>query len=439
MKRLDLLAAAAFVLGVAFLAFLAGFFDGKNQSFLYPELKAAEDTTRGLWNAYLDTPSYVAPGRPGTPARTQARVHDAARVAPGATFVVGYTPEGFRAWLVDAQGVKLHEWHARFSDVFPKPTHLLWQARDLVIAWHGTRLLPDGDIVFNFQDNNFPYGSGLVRLDKNSRVVWALARNTHHDVAVAEDGAFWVPSQRYRPEGLPGFPSLKPWYYEDTILKVSPEGEVLDEISVLEALRDFRGVLSVTYSQLRPIWANDPLHLNSVQPLPAAWAGRFPGLAAGDLLVLLRNVNLLAVIDPKTRKAKRFVTGPFVQQHDADFLPNGHLMVYDNRGGDPACGGTRVLEFDPATMATAWQYGACRDGGMSSNTRGMQAVLPNGNVLTVDAQHGRVLEVTHDPEPELVWEYHNVVGADGGGTPLVGMILHVERVPEAALAFLPTS
>jgi hypothetical protein len=59
-------------------------------------------------------------------------------------------------------------------------------------------------------------------------------------------------------------------------------------------------------------------------------------------------------------------------------------------------------------------------------------------VLTVDAQHGRVLEVTHDAAPELVWEYHNVVGADGG-TPSVGMILHVERVPEAALAFLPTS
>jgi hypothetical protein len=32
-----------------------------------------------------------------------------------------------------------------------------------------------------------------------------------------------------------------------------------------------------------------------------------------------------------------------------------------------------------------------------------------------------------------------VVGADGGGTPPMGMILHVERVPEAALAFLPTS
>src|SRR5687767_992689 len=155
MKRLDLLAAAAFVLGLVFLAFLAGFFDGKNRVFLYPELKAVEDTTRGFWNAYLDTPDYINPARPGTPPRTEARTHDAVRVAPGVTFVVGYTPGGFQAWLVDARGRELHRWRATFSEVFPKPEHLLWRARDLAIAWHGTRSLPDGDVVFNFQDNNF--------------------------------------------------------------------------------------------------------------------------------------------------------------------------------------------------------------------------------------------------------------------------------------------
>ena len=96
MTRLDLLAAAASVLGLAFLAFLAGFFNGKNQSFLYPELKAAEDTARGLWNAYLDTPDYVVPGRMGTPAQTQARVHDAARMAPTSASPSACSPPAVR-------------------------------------------------------------------------------------------------------------------------------------------------------------------------------------------------------------------------------------------------------------------------------------------------------------------------------------------------------
>ena len=88
-----------------------------------------------------------------------------------------------------------------------------------------------------------------MKLDKDSRVVWKLERNTHHDVSVDDDGNIWVPAQHYRPDGIPGFGNLKPWYYEDTVLKVSPDGKVLDEISVLEALRDWPGLSSVTYNE----------------------------------------------------------------------------------------------------------------------------------------------------------------------------------------------
>ena len=40
----------------------------------------------------------------------------------------------------------------------------------------------------------------------------------------------------------------QPWYYEDTVLKVSPDGEVLDEISVLKAFAGVPGAFSVTYA-----------------------------------------------------------------------------------------------------------------------------------------------------------------------------------------------
>ena len=49
------------------------------------------------------------------------------------------------------------------------------------------------------------------------------------------------------------------------------------------------------------------------------------------------------VIDRQTLKAKWVLSGPFYQQHDPDFLPNGNIMLFDNRGGDPACGGSRIL------------------------------------------------------------------------------------------------
>ena len=64
-----------------------------------------------------------------------------------------------------------------------------------------------------------------------------MAANTHHDVVVAEDGTLWVPSLHYRAEGLKEIPNFKPWYYEDTVLHLSPDGKVLSEVSVLKALR----------------------------------------------------------------------------------------------------------------------------------------------------------------------------------------------------------
>lgn len=435
-RKLDLLAAVAFVLGLLAIAFGAGFFSGKNRGPLYEPLKLLEETARGFYNAYIDRSDLIQPGHPDSPAQTRARTLDAAAMAPGATLVVGNTAEGFAAWLVDAQGRELHRWRARFSEVFgAQAPHLLYQAKDDVIAWHGTHLFANGDLLFNFQDSNFPFGGGLVKLDRDSKVVWKLARNTHHDVTVEPDGTIWAPSQHYRPEGLPGLRFVRPWYYEDTLLEIAPDGAVRREISVLGALQEQQGLLSITYALGTEIDESDPIHLNSAEALPAAWAERFPGLAAGDLLVSLRNINMLVVLDRASGRAKRVFTGPFVRQHDADFLPNGHLMIYDNSGGDPACGGTRVIELDPATMAVVWQYGGCGDGGLASQTRGMQTVLPNGNLLTVEPLAGRVLEVTRAAEPKLVWDYVNVLGTEDS-RPLLGVVLHAERVPEAALGFL---
>lgn len=438
-SALDALAPAIFALGLLALVFGYGFLAAKHRLFPHDWLAQAEDSARGVWEAYLRPPPFDREARPDTPPRSGAVTHDPARVAPGVTFIVGYRPDGFAAWVVDADGKTLHEWHARLSEVFGNPApQLRYQARDITIAMHGAHLFPNGDILFNFQDNSFPYGSGLVKLDRNSQVIWKLERNTHHAVTVEPDGTIWVPSQHYRPEGVAGVPDLEPWYYEDTVLKVSPDGRVLDEISVLQALRNHPGAFSITYAAATEVAENDPLHLNDVEPLPAAWADRFPQFAAGDLLVSLRNTNSIAVIDPRTRLVKWSLTGLFVRQHDPDFLPNGHILVYDNRGGDPTCGGSRILEIDPLTQAVVWRYDGCGGKPFFSLTRGVQQRLDNGNVLTTEPHSGRVLEVTGEPEPRLVWEYFNVL-TDGEDEIRVGLVTHAERFGREALPFLAPS
>lgn len=431
---LDTLAPVFFAAGL--LALVAGyaFFAGKHELFPYRLVSGAEDSARGVWEAYIRPPPVDRPARPGTPPGGGAVVHDAARMAPGVTFVTAYGPEGFGGYILDRDGRKLHEWRARLSEVFGRAPHLMWQARDQVVAWHGAHLFPNGDVLFNFQDWSFPFGSGLVKLDKDSKVVWKLARNTHHDVTVEADGTIWVPAHNYRPDGLPGWEAyLRPWFYEDTVLKVSPEGEVLDEISVLEAFRGRLGPMTASYDgPVETRSGQDPIHLNSVKVLPEAWAGRFPQFGAGDLLVSLRNINTVAVIDRGTRQVKWTMVGSFVRQHDAEYLPNGNIMVYDNVGGDPRCGGTRILEIEPVSQAVVWRYDGCGGTPFHSDTRGMQQPLPNGGVLTIEPHGGRILEVARDGS--LVWEYHNVIA--GGGAPRVGVVTQAERFPEEALPFL---
>jgi hypothetical protein len=86
-------------------------------------------------------------------------------------------------------------------------------------------------------------------------------------------------------------------------------------------------------------------------------------------------------------------------QHDAEFLDNGHLLLYDN-GGSPR--GVRILEYDPLTHAIPWLYAGEKTRRFKAYFRGASQRLSNGNTLIVDPDNRRLLEVTADKE--LVWE-----------------------------------
>jgi hypothetical protein len=44
-----------------------------------------------------------------------------------------------------------------------------------------------------------------------------------------------------------------------------------------------------------------------------------------------RNINLIIVFDPDSGVVKWSQTGPWLRQHDPDFLSDGRLLIYDNR------------------------------------------------------------------------------------------------------------
>ena len=104
-------------------------------------------------------------------------------------------------------------------------------------------------------------------------------------------------------------------------------------------------------------------------------------------MLSLRNVNAVLVVDSQTWRVKSSATGPFLMQHDPDFLPNGNVLVFDNRitGPTPRIGRGRILEIDPATREVVWSYQGEDGEPFYTEQAGGQQLLPNGDVLVIDS------------------------------------------------------
>jgi len=334
-------------------------------------------------------------------------VHRRGAVAPGVTFISSFWNGSNAMRLIDLDGNTLHEWAVSQTRIWPGRTAGRGEpAHDWDTDIHGAVLLPDGDVVFSFEYR------GLARVDRCGRTIWSIPRNTHHSVHVAADGTLWVPGRRKLKRPQPQLPFLEPPVRDDLILEISPDGEVLREISVLEAI--YRGKYEAILFADRtnrlehapdPPWGEELVHLNDIEPLDAALAGQFPLFEAGDLLISMRYINAIAVIDPDAEAVKWALVGPHIRQHDPDFLPDGRIGVFDNR--HRLIGGSRILAIDPAGGRHEVLYETPDGSERQFHTwiRGKQQFLPNGNILITEHSAGRVFEVT--PTGETVWTFIN--------------------------------
>ncbi|WP_326830311.1 arylsulfotransferase family protein [Streptosporangium sp. NBC_01810] len=136
---------------------------------------------------------------------------------------------------------------------------------------------------------------------------------------------------------------------------------------------------------------SDVLHANTVEILDAHPGGVW---SQGDVLVSLRELNMIAVLDLAARSVRWFWgPGELSGQHQPSALPGGTVLVFDN---GHAVGRSRVLEIDPSSDAIVWQYTADPPQDLFCAMAGGCERLPGGNILISDAQAGRAIEVTRD-------------------------------------------
>jgi hypothetical protein len=326
--------------------------------------------------------------------REGVRVLDPENVQSGLRFIATTWEAGAgepSLTLMGRDGTVVHKWTINRKELFPDAQENVERAE-----LHGSYLLPNGDVVFNLDY------VGTVRMDACGDVRWTLKEKNHHSIARGEDGSFWIPAvSRGDTKSYPGLEN--PWV--DRILHVSGEGEILDDIRVLDVV--YQNNLERYIAKSRATELGDVTHLNDVEPLPPALASEYPSFAAGDLVVSLKRQDLVFVFDPESLEVKWHVRSPFIGQHDPDFTGGGWIGLFDNNVDGTKkgkmLGGSRIVSFQPHTDSTRVRFPTPKSDLFYTETQGKWQDLKNGNMLLAETAAGRVVEV--GPDGRSVWEF----------------------------------
>jgi hypothetical protein len=426
--------AAISILGFGTLCFLTG------AAVIYYQLPVAAPLGQGFAGANqwlgAGAPGIVPPPEPLTVAKDVP-----GKTCDGLTLVT--TTDRPECRLLDMAGKEAHRWALPTDGAWLKRLGDQAPAADSRLHWEQCRLLPDGcllGVVCGGGDT--PYGFALVKLDRNSNVLWALPGKFHHDLDVDEKGRAYLIDYERVEERIPGLEALPSSYQADILVVVSTQGKVENRVSVLKAFQgspyilpylsgDLTGAVTgpgmpVPSPRMAPpsvppgapvpgprgkpllsalpapeqmmVSSGDVLHTNSVHVLRKEMAEKFPQFKAGQVLLSMRSPSLLAVLDLKKRAIVWAARGPWRTQHSAQFLLNGHILLFDNGGNLQRA---RVLEYDPRTQAVPWAFKEEDDEPFRVPFRGRCQRLANGNTLVVEPQRW-VIEAS--PANEVVWK-----------------------------------
>lgn len=353
-------------------------------------------------------------GSISAPAVKNITVYDANRAQDGVNvYNSGHEPAAF---AIDMHGRVRHTWRYEIEKVWPDVPPTVHGS-----FWRRVHVYANGDLLAIFE------GIGLIKIDRDSKLLWSYRNGCHHEVDVTDDGRIFVLTRRalVLPHGNPVQPVLV-----DGIAILDPQGRPLAEYSLLEMLE------RSGYPQLikRIKKRVDVFHTNSLEVLDGRYADLWPYFKKGNILISLRNLNVVAIIDLELGKFVWTHSGHaeviWRRQHDPKVVAGGRILLFDNLG---AGGRSQVEEFDPRALTTTWSYGGEKGARLFSMTSGTSQRLAVGNTLITESDNGRALEVT--PDKQIVWEFYNPHRA-GDKNQLIATLFEMKRYPHEYFSWL---
>ena len=311
------------------------------------------------------------------------RVHDRAKATPGFTL---YSPLWRPAtYLLDMDGAVVHEWKLAGN-----PGGYAY-------------LLPNGNLVAAMTTPGGPPFKGgakgglIQEMDWDGNVVWEYRDDwQHHDFRILDNGnllyAAWEPmpadaAARVK-GGVPGSEGPD-GMFSDLLREVDRNGKIV---------WDWRIQRDMDVEK----YPNHPLCTRRV----FAWLNTCSETSSGDILISLRQINLVAAIDRKTKKFNwEMRNDAWGLQHDVRELPNGNMMLFANGMNTTAPHPHSFITEFKRSGEIVWEYREDPVNYFYSHHISGANRLPSGNTLICEGSFGRIFEVT--PEKEIVWEFIN--------------------------------
>lgn len=352
----------------------------------------------------LETLSYL-PGHKPAPAAKNVTIYNKKKAYNGLNlYCSGHGPE---AILMDMKGNQLHSWRYDITKVWEKKYDPLVPEHQF---WRRVHLLENGDLLAIFE------GYGLIKLDKDSNLIWSYAKKAHHDLYIMPDGKIFVLTREANL--IPKYNQTE-MILEDFISILSPNGEEIRRVSLLKCMENskFAPLLDTIAKK------GDIFHTNTIEVLDGRLAHRSPAFKRGNVLVSILVLDFIAVVDMENESMVWGMSGPWKRQHQPTVLDNGSMLIFDNNTGGERQ--SRVLEFDPFSNEIHWEYPGTTGSSFYSADCGSSQRLGNGNTLISDTNAGRAFEVT--PEKTIAWEFYNPKRA-GKNNELIASLFEMIRI-----------
>lgn len=269
------------------------------------------------------------------------------------------------------------------------------------------KLTKDGGLLFQF-------GTPLRKIDACSNLVFQNTHDAfHHSTETDSDGNIWVSSHIYpqtlTTEKVGRNIISEGGFFDDAIVKLSFDGEILFEKSVSQIFID-NGLEYLLFSVGDRHFDVDPIHINDIQPVN--FDGEF--WKTGDIFLSLRHQSMILLYRPSTNEIIWKGTGPFFHQHDVDILDSHRISIFNNNSkdfvdGNVVDGHNEVIIYDFKTYEhSSYLVDYLIENDVRTITNGRSEILINGDLFIEETEYGRTLYFNADGS--LRWTHVNRAG-----------------------------